>query len=241
MMISTSILNSSDRVESVLKLNRTNTSYVHIDVMDGKFVSDTQFKLNEISAVNRVSKYPMDVHLMVNDPISYIVKLKNMNISYITFHIEIRKNKEKIINLIKDMGYKVGISIKPDTDIEKLRPYLDDVDMILIMSVEPGLGGQKFIDGTLEKIKEIKKLIKESKRDIKIEVDGGINGENISKLNNIDIAVVGSYVINSDNYYDVIEKLLGRDTKQEIIKAKKSILLLIVIWLLVVLFFVIFK
>lgn len=208
MMIATSILNSKDRINSVLKLNRTNTSYIHIDVMDGKFVSDTQFSLNEITAVNRVSKYPMDVHLMVSDPISYIVKLRNMNISYITFHLEIRKNKDKIIKLIKDMGYKVGISIKPGTDIEKLRPYLDDVDMILVMSVEPGLGGQKFIDATLDRIKEIKKLIGESKRDIKIEVDGGINGDNISKLSDVDIAVVGSYIIKSDNYYGQVEKIL---------------------------------
>lgn len=241
MMISTSILNSNDRVDSVLKLNRTNTSYIHIDVMDGKFVDDTQFKLNEINAVNRVSKRPMDVHLMVNDPISYIVKLKDMNISYITFHVEIRKNKDKIIKLIKDMGYKVGISIKPDTDIEILRSYLDDIDMILVMSVEPGRGGQKFIDGTLDRIKEIKKLIKESKRDIKIEVDGGINGENIFKLNNVDIAVVGSYIINSSNYYDIIEKLLGRDTKKEIIKTKKIIILLMVIWILFIICFLIFK
>ena len=241
MMISTSILNSSDRVESVLKLNRTNTSYIHIDVMDGKFVDDTQFKLNEINAVNRVSKYPMDVHLMVNDPISYIVKLKDMNISYITFHIEIRKNKEKIIKLIKDMGYKVGISIKPDTDIEKLIPYLDDVDMVLIMSVEPGCGGQKFIDSTLDRIKQVKKLIKESKRDIKIEIDGGIKGDNISKLKDVDIAVVGSYIINSDNYYEVIEKLLGRDTKKEIIKIKKTVILLVVLWFLFIACFLIFK
>jgi len=241
MMIATSILNSKDRINSVLKLNRTNTSYVHIDVMDGKFVSDTQFSLNEITAVNRVSKYPMDVHLMVNDPISYIVKLRNMNISYITFHLEIRKNKDKIIKLIKDMGYKVGISIKPGTDIEKLRPYLDDIDMILVMSVEPGCGGQKFIDSTLDRVKEVKKLIKESKRDIKIEVDGGINGENISKLSDVDIAVVGTYIINSNNYYDVIEKLLGRDTKKEIKKNKKSILLLMIIWVLFVVGFLIFK
>jgi len=241
MMIATSILNSKDRINSVLKLNRTNTSYVHIDVMDGKFVSDTQFSLNEITAVNRVSKYPMDVHLMVNDPISYIVKLRNMNISYITFHLEIRKNKDKIIKLIKDMGYKVGISIKPGTDIEKLRPYLDDIDMILVMSVEPGCGGQKFIDSTLDRVKEVKKLIKESKRDIKIEVDGGINGENISKLSDVDIAVVGTYIINSNNYYDVIEKLLGRDTKKEIKKIKRSILLLMIIWVLFVVGFLIFK
>lgn len=207
MEISTSILGSKNRIEDIIKLNRTNTSYIHIDVMDGKFVSDIQFKINEISAVNRVTKYPMDIHLMVNDPISYIAKLKNMNISYITFHLEIRKSKEKIISKIKEMGYKVGLSIKPNTDIEKLKPYLKDIDLILIMSVEPGRGGQKFLDGTIDRIKEVKKLIDEGGYDIKIEVDGGINDETITKLDGVDIAVVGSYIIKGDNYYNRLEKI----------------------------------
>lgn len=209
MEISTSILNSNNRIEDVIKLNRTKTSYIHVDVMDGKFVDDVQFKLNEINAINRVTKYPMDVHLMVNDPISYIVKLKNMNISYITFHLEIRRSKEKIISKIKEMGYKVGISIKPDTDLEKIKPYLKDIDLILIMSVVPGCGGQKFLDGTVERIKEVKKIVVDGGYDVKIEVDGGINNETITKLNEIDIAVVGSYIIKSDNYYSRVDRLIN--------------------------------
>ena len=208
MMISTSILNAKDRIDSVLKLNRTNTSYIHIDVMDGKFVDDIQFKINEINAVNMVTKYPMDVHLMVNDPIKYILELKDMNIEYITFHLEIRRSKEKIISKIKEAGYKVGISIKPDTDISKLEPYLKDIDMILVMSVEPGRGGQEFIENTVDRVNKIKKMIDDNDYDIKIEVDGGINDKTISKLENIDIAVVGSYIINSDNYYMSINRLL---------------------------------
>ena len=208
MMISTSILNAKDRVESVLKLNRTNTSYVHIDVMDGKFVEDIQFKINEINAINMVTKYPMDIHLMVNDPIKYILELKNMNIGYITFHLEIRRGKEKIIAKIRDMGYKVGISIKPDTDISKLEPYLKDIDMILVMSVEPGKGGQEFLDSTVERVNQVKKMIDDGGYNIKIEVDGGINDTTITKLSNVDIAVVGSYIINSDDYYSSIQKLL---------------------------------
>lgn len=209
MEISTSILNASDRIDSVLKLNRTNTSYIHVDVMDGKFVDNVEFNINEINAVNRVAKYPMDIHLMVNDPISYIVKLKNMNISYITFHLEIRKKKEKIISKIKELGYKVGISIKPNTDIKKLEPYLKDIDMVLVMSVEPGQGGQKFLDNTVNRVNELKKIIDDGGYDIKIEVDGGINNETILKLQNVDIAVVGSYIVNSDNYYNKIEKLIN--------------------------------
>lgn len=232
MEISTSILGSKNRIEDVIKLNRTNTSYIHIDVMDGKFVGDTQFSVNEINAINRVVKYPMDVHLMVNDPISYIVKLKNMNIRYITFHLEIRKRKEKIISMIKEMGYGVGISIKPDTELEKIKPYLKDIDLILVMSVEPGKGGQKFIDSTVDRIKEVKKLVDDGGFNIKIEVDGGINDETITKVSDADIAVVGSYIIESENYYMRIEKLLSNRKGVKIVSNKLFGNLIIVLFVL---------
>lgn len=217
MMISTSILNVSDRVESIVRLNRTNTSYIHIDVMDGKFVRDNQFGIKEVKAINRVSKYPLDVHLMVNDPIKYITELESMNISYITFHLEVKKDKKKIISKIKELGYKVGISIKPDTDIEELVPYLGEIDMVLLMSVEPGKGGQKFLDSTVTRIHELKKIIDNNGFNVKIEVDGGINDGTISKLDGVDIAVVGSYITKSDNYHKQVENLL----KLEIIENKK--------------------
>ena len=208
MEISTSILNADDRIEAIVKLNRTNHSYVHVDVMDGNFVSDTQFNVNEIRAVNVVSNYPLDVHLMVDDPMKYINKLDNLNIKYITFHVEIKKNVSKIISKIKELGYGVGLSIKPDTDIEELVPYINDIDMILVMSVEPGKGGQKFIDKTIDRIKKIKKIIAKNKYNIKIEVDGGIDDKSITMLDGVDIAVVGSYIIKSDNYSSRINKLL---------------------------------
>jgi ribulose-phosphate 3-epimerase len=213
MKVSTSILNSNNRIDDVLKLNRTNTSYIHIDVMDGEFVDDIQFKINEIKAVNRVTRHPMDVHLMANDPIKYIMELGDMNIDYITFHLEIRRNKEKIISKIKEMGYKVGISINPNTDIEKIEPYLKDIDLVLIMSVEPGRGGQEFLDSTIDKINKLRKMIDDNKYNCLIEVDGGINDKTISLVNNVDIAVVGSYIIKSDNYYLSIEKLLKLASK----------------------------
>ena len=208
MEISTSILNADDRIEAIVKLNRTNHSYVHVDVMDGNFVSDTQFNVNEIRAVNVVSNYPLDVHLMVDDPMKYINKLNDLNIKYITFHVEIKKNVSKIISKIKELGYGVGLSIKPDTDIEELVPYINDIDMILVMSVEPGKGGQKFIDKTIDRIKKIKKIIDKNKYNIKIEVDGGIDDKSITMLDGVDIAVVGSYIIKSDNYSSRINKLL---------------------------------
>ena len=111
------------------------------------------------------------------------------------------------------MGYKVGISINPNTDIETLIPYLKDIDLVLIMSVEPGCGGQEFLDSAVDRIKELKKVINDNKYNCLIEVDGGINDKTISKVSDVDIAVVGSYIIKSDNYYLSIEKLLKLASK----------------------------
>lgn len=208
MKIAASILDCKDRINGVLELNRTNISYIHIDVMDGKFVPSIQFdNMGEIRGINLVTKYPMDVHLMMDNPISYIKELGNMNIEFITIHLEIDKDVKEIFKSIRDLGYKVGLSIKPNTNIKDIEPYLDDIDMVLVMSVEPGLGGQSFIEGTVERIKELKELI--GNRNILIEVDGGINNETITKIKDVDIAVVGSYISKSDNYYKSVEELLN--------------------------------
>lgn len=210
MKISTSILNAKKRIECVTQLNRTNTNYIHIDVMDGKFVPDTQFdSFNEINAISRNSKYPLDIHLMVEKPIEYIEQLENMNIEYITFHLELNQNINEIISKIKEKGYKAGISIKPNTNIEEIQPYLKNIDLILVMSVEPGAGGQEFLPQTLEKISSLSKIIKENNYNIEIEVDGGIKDSNIENIykSGATISVVGSYIINSNNYQEQINKL----------------------------------
>lgn len=208
MMISTSILDCKDRIDSVLQLNRTNTGYIHIDVMDGNFVSNIQFQnIGEIQDINRVSKYPLDVHLMMNAPISYIEKLGDMNIEFITVHLEIDKDIHEIIKKIHEMGYKAGLSLKPNTDINLLEEYINEIDMFLLMSVEPGRGGQSFLMETVDRILKVKKMILEHQSSVLIEVDGGVNEETIQKLENVDIAVVGSYIIKSDDYNKQIENL----------------------------------
>ena len=207
MKIAASILDCKDRINGVLELNRTNISYIHIDVMDGKFVPSIQFdNMGEIRGINLVTKYPMDVHLMMDNPNEYIKELGDMNIEFITIHLEIDKDKKEIFKSIKELGYKVGLSIKPNTNVKDIEPYLDDIDIVLVMSVEPGLGGQSFIEGTVDKIRELKELIGD--RNILIEVDGGINNETITKIKDVDIAVVGSYISKSDNYYRSVEELL---------------------------------
>lgn len=202
--ISTSILSSDNRIECIKKLNNTNTDYIHIDTMDGVFVTNSQMSTEEIIKLEKYSKKPLDVHLMTEDPEKYIDKLQNKNIEFITIHIEINKDINKIIDKIKKFNYKVGLSIKPNTKIDTLLPYLDKIDLILVMSVEPGFGGQKFIPTTINKLKEIRNINK----DIIIEVDGGINDTTIKEIKEYtNIAVVGSYITKNNNYQNAINNL----------------------------------
>ena len=202
--ISTSILSSTDRYNSINKLNNSNTDYIHIDTMDGIFVPNTQMNIDEIIKLEKISTKPLDIHLMVDNPEIYINELQNKNIEYITIHIEINKDIDNIINKIKSYGYKVGLSIKPNTNISTIIPYLDKIDLVLIMSVEPGFGGQEFIPSTLEKAKQLRK----TNKSIIIEMDGGIKDTNIDQLkNHIDIAVVGSYITKKEDYNQAINKL----------------------------------
>ena len=208
MRLSVSILSSDNRIECIKKLNNTNIDYFHIDIMDGKFVDNKELPINEVNKLSKYMEKPLDIHLMVERPLDYINNLNNENIRNITIHEEINGDKIKIINRIKDKGYKAGLSIKPNTDISKLIPYLDYIDIILIMSVEPGLGGQKFIPETVEKIDNLNKLLNNYNKNIEIEVDGGINNQTIKLLKNkINISVVGSYITISDNYQDKINNL----------------------------------
>lgn len=208
MKIAVSILDCISRTDSVKMFNYTNIDYIHIDVMDGNFVSKVSFKnVEEIIDIDKISKYPLDIHLMVDNPEEYISKLKGLNVSYITFHLEVCRDIDNIIKEIKKAGYGVGISIKPGTDIEKLEPYLGDIDLVLVMSVEPGMGGQEFTVSTIDKVWELKSLTSKFDRDIVIEVDGGINNETIKLIDNIDIAVVGSYITKSDNYLEKVNNL----------------------------------
>ena len=202
--ISTSILSSNNRVDSIKKLNDTNCNYIHIDVMDNKFVPNYQFPIEEINKLIPLSTKKIDIHLTVEDTLTYISKINNSNIEYITIHYEINDNIDNILQTIKNKGYKVGLAIKPKTKIDEVKEYLNKIDMLLIMSVEPGYGGQSFIPNTINKINELKQLNK----DLTVEVDGGINDKTIKQIYDIsDIAVVGSYIINQIDYNKAINNL----------------------------------
>lgn len=203
--ISTSILTAKNRQESINKLNNTNTDYIHIDIMDNKFVKNYQFPPKELNELLKLSTKPVDIHLMVEDPEKYINNfVDNKNIETVTIHLEINKNLPSIIKKIKDLGFQAGLAIKPQTKTSELDKYLELIDLVLVMSVEPGFGGQTFINNTYQKINEIKS----KKQNILIEVDGGINNTNINTIKNTaDIAVVGSYITNKEDYNEAINTL----------------------------------
>ena len=203
MKISISILNSEDKKEMIKILNNTNISYIHMDVMDGQFVPQRTLPYPELKELSSISTKKLDIHLMMNSPEEYIDNIKDLdNIENITIHLEIEKN----IKEIKSLGFKRGLSIKPNTDINKLVPYLDDIDLILVMTVEPGLGGQQFLESSTKRLKEIKELI--GTRDILLEVDGGINNNTINLVKDANIAVVGSYISKSTDPVSQINSLL---------------------------------
>lgn len=204
MKISGSILGIKNKsVEEIKKFYNSGIDLIHIDVMDGIFVPNKSLEYEETKNITTENEL-LDVHLMVDDVKKYVndyIKLKPNNI---TFHIENRENTIELINYIKSNNIKVGLAIKPSTDIKEIIPYLDMVDLVLVMTVEPGLGGQKLLENTLYKIDELYEL--KDKYQFEIEADGGINLDTIEYLKKLDIAVIGSYITNG-NYYEQIEKI----------------------------------
>ena len=205
MKIAISFLKSKyTTLETIKKIEETNAEYIHVDIMDGKFVPS---KTEDFIDLLKKVKKPLDVHLMVDNPIDYIIKYKDLKPKYITIHSEINYNLKDLIDLIKSYNIKVGISIKPNTKLESIENILNKVDNILIMSVEPGLGGQKFLDSIIYKIDILKKLRKEKKYNYVISIDGGINEETITKVKDVDFVISGSFICMSDNYQEQINKL----------------------------------
>ncbi len=206
MLISTSFLSSKNIPKDLTILNETDTDYIHVDVMDGKFVKRKTMPFKEMKNIYRYTSKRLDVHLMVMNPKKYIKEYASLNTEYITFHIE-TEDVLKNLELIKKYGIKCGLAIKPNTEIKELVPYLPLLDMILVMSVEPGEGEQIFIDETEKKIKELRVLLQEYKSNAMINVDGGINNITKNKCSCADILVSGSYIVLSDNFQDRINDL----------------------------------
>lgn len=200
MEVSASILsNEYKSKELVSKFNQTDVDYIHLDIMDGKFVENKTWSISEIKKILTNNTKKLDVHLMVKNPYKFIMEYALLDVEYITFHYEATKNNKKINELIektKELGIKVGLSINPNTNVNEIEEFLPKLDLILVMSVYPGESGQTFIKSVLYKIDILDKLRKEKNYNFKIEVDGGINNENVLNLKekNVDIVVSASFI-----------------------------------------------
>lgn len=188
-------------------LNNTDCEYLHLDVMDGHFVNNLTFGYQLISCIRTKTNKVLDVHLMISNPSRYLEEYINAGSDIITIHLEIKEDINNIIDIIKRNNKKVGIAIKPDTDLDLLTPYLDKIDLVLVMSVNPGFGGQSFIESSTNRIKHLVKLREENNYNYVINVDGGVNNSTRDKVEDADILVAGSYVFNSDDYQERITSL----------------------------------
>lgn len=207
MKIAASILNIKEPVvEEVAKLSNLDIDYLHLDVMDGIFVENKTFTYEEFYNIVRLASKPSDVHLMVSDVKTFIDEFSHLNPEFITFHYEAVSEVSSVINYIREKGIKVGISIKPSTEVSEIVDYLNYVDLVLVMSVEPGKGGQTFIEDSIRKINQLYDVREKQGYNYVIEVDGGINNETIKLCNKVDIAVVGSYITKQD-YEKAIKQL----------------------------------
>ena len=214
--ISTSILTveKGNELEVFFALEKAKTDYFHIDVMDGKFVEkDTYQKMLEYSSyIRRISNLPMDVHLMVEDVETGIEVFSAVEPNIITFHLEACKNKEDVmknIQAIKEKGARVGISVKPNTEIEEVYEYLPYIHMCLVMTVEPGKGGQTLISDMLDKISKLKEYIDNNNLETDIEVDGGINLKTAPKVKEAgaNILVSGTAILAATDYSVIIDEM----------------------------------
>lgn len=206
MQISTSFLSSINPAKDLRALNETDTDFIHVDVMDGVFVHGKTMPFKEMRKIYKYTSKRLDVHLMVQEPSKLIKKYATLNAEYITIHLE-SENVEENLKLIKNYAIKTGIALNPETKVKELIPYLPLVDLILVMSVEPGQGGQAFIPKTKQKLKEISKLLKEYNSKAIISVDGGINDETKKNCLEASILVSGSYILSSNDFQERIDKL----------------------------------
>ena len=205
--ISVSFLTSKNIPLDLIKLNDTDTDFIHVDVMDGKFVKNKTMPFSEMKNIYKYTSKRLEVHLMVENPSKYIPMYAELNTDCIMFHVEVEEDILKDLELIKSFSIKSGLAISPDTKISDLVPYLPYLDRILIMSVYPGEGGQKFIDNTYNRIKEVKELINSYNLDILVNVDGGVKSDVLDKVKDADILTSGNYIISSDNFQEKINTL----------------------------------
>ncbi|MCB0355368.1 MAG: ribulose-phosphate 3-epimerase [Bdellovibrionales bacterium] len=204
-LIAPSILSAdfSRLKEEIEKIEKAGADWVHVDVMDGHFVPNLTIGPPVVKSLRPVTQLPLDVHLMIESPEKYLRDFAQAGADYITVHIEAVEDIETCLHQIKDLGCKPGITLKPGTELEKILPYLPLVDLVLVMTVEPGFGGQAFMREQVEKIDRLRQEIIRLALPTLIEVDGGINVETAKQCKNADVLVAGSFVFKNDYKYAI--------------------------------------
>lgn len=204
-ILSADFANLQKEVEAVVSAG---ADWIHVDVMDGHFVPNLTIGAPVVAALKRVTKIPLDVHLMIENPEKYVPEFIKAGADYLTIHVEATKNPAALLRSIRKAGVKAGITLRPKTPVVEIEPLLKEVDLVLVMTVEPGFGGQSFMNDQVAKISRLRSLISKMESKPLIEVDGGINAETARLCHEVDVFVAGNFVFrHPEGYKSAIRKL----------------------------------